>query len=51
MNYSRESGGARTGLADLEDLSDEELEALKKEFKPLGEKENGKSLKTEKKKK
>jgi low affinity Fe/Cu permease len=44
-------GGARTGLVDLEELSDEDLEALKEEFKRLHEKENGKTGKTSKKKK
>jgi len=28
-------GGARTGLVDLEDMSDEELEKLHKEFESL----------------
>lgn len=44
-------GGARTGLVDLEDLSDEELETLKEEFKRLSEKETGKAQKAAKKKK
>jgi low affinity Fe/Cu permease len=33
--------GARTGMVDLEDLSDEELERLQNEFKRLREKEGG----------
>ena len=33
--------GARTGLVDLEDLSDEELERLQKEFKRLREDQPG----------
>ena len=33
--------GARTKLVDLENLSDEELEALKEEFKRIQEKERG----------
>ena len=43
--------GARTGLVDLEDLSDKELEKLQKEFEQLQKKVNGKEQKTAKKKK
>lgn len=38
--------GARTGLVDLEELSDEELERLKKEFRRLHREENGNAKKT-----
>lgn len=40
--------GARTRLVDLEDLSDEELESLQKEFRRLHEKTNGKKPATRK---
>jgi low affinity Fe/Cu permease len=43
--------GARTGLVDLEELSDKELEALQEEFKQLQKKVNGKEQKPAKKKK
>jgi low affinity Fe/Cu permease len=42
--------GARTGLVDLEELSDEELEELKEEFERLHEHVNGKTHKTKSKK-
>jgi low affinity Fe/Cu permease len=42
--------GARTGLVDLEELSDEELEELKEEFEHLHKRVNGKTHKTKSKK-
>ena len=39
--------GARTGMVDLEDMSDEELEKLQKDFKRLHDRLEGKSDKTE----
>jgi len=47
----RGTKGARTGLVDLEDLSDEELEKLQKEFERLHEHANGKLGKATSKKK
>jgi low affinity Fe/Cu permease len=41
---------ARTGLVDLEELSDEELGELKEEFERLHEHVNGKTRKTKSKK-
>lgn len=43
--------GARTGLVDLEDMSDEELEELHKEFKRLHERLDGKRDKAKSEKK
>jgi low affinity Fe/Cu permease len=40
--------GARTGLVDLEELSDEELEELQREFRRLHESEEGKEPATKK---
>ncbi len=37
----RSAAGARTGLVDLEDLSDAELSRLQKQFRRLREQENG----------
>lgn len=41
--------GARTGLVDLEELSDEELEELQREFRRLHKSEEGKEPVTKKK--
>ena len=43
--------GARTGMVDLEDMSDEELEDLHKEFKRLHDRLDGKTDKGKKEKK
>lgn len=43
-------GGARTSLVDLEELSDEELEQLQKEFRRLQRETNGNAQKTTKSK-
>ena len=43
--------GARTGMVDLEDMSDEELEKLHKEFKRLHDRLDGKTDKPTKEKK
>ena len=43
--------GARTGMVDLEDMSDEELEKLHKEFKRLHDRLDGKSGETKSEKK
>lgn len=43
--------GARTGMVDLEDMSDEELEKLHKEFKRLHDRLDGKLEKTKSEKK
>lgn len=43
--------GARTGMVDLEDMSDEELENLHKEFKRLHDRLDGKTDKVKKEKK
>ena len=43
--------GARTGMVDLEDMSDEELEGLHKEFKRLHDRLDGKSDKAKSEKK
>lgn len=43
--------GARTGMVDLEDMSDDELEKLQKEFKRLHERLDGKKDKAKNEKK